>query len=105
MILYNVTTKVENSIHDEWLKWMQEVHILDVMKTGMFIENKLCRMLSNKEPDGVTYAVQYLCKDMKTIHEYEVKFSQPLRAAYKQKYEGKYVVFRSVMEVISTVEV
>lgn len=104
MILYNVTTKVENSIHEEWLKWIQEVHIPDVMKTGMFIENKLCRMLTSKQPDGVTYAVQYLCKDMKTMHQYESQFSKPLREAYKEKYEGKYVVFRSVMEVIATHE-
>ena len=102
MIIYNVTTNVENSIHDEWLKWMQEVHIPEVMETGMFLESKLCRMISNKEPDGTTYAIKYFCKDMATLHKYEVQFSKPLRDSYKAKYEGKYVVFRSIMEVLST---
>ncbi|MEG1025142.1 MAG: DUF4286 family protein, partial [Flavobacterium sp.] len=27
MIIYNVTTNIHESVHDQWLKWMQEKHI------------------------------------------------------------------------------
>lgn len=101
MILYNVTTKVDNEIHDEWLKWMQEVHIPDVLKTGMFVEGKICRIITNKEPDGTSYAVQYLCNNMATFHKYEVQYSKALREDYAAKFAGKYVVYRSMMEVLS----
>ncbi|MBT6440423.1 MAG: DUF4286 family protein, partial [Flavobacteriales bacterium] len=26
MIIYNVTVKINNEVHDEWLQWMKETH-------------------------------------------------------------------------------
>ena len=34
MFIYNVTVKLNWSIHEEWIKWMQEVHLNDVMATN-----------------------------------------------------------------------
>jgi hypothetical protein len=36
MIVYNVTINLDHDIHDEWVKWMKEKHLHDVMATGMF---------------------------------------------------------------------
>ena len=36
MIIYNVTVSVEESIKKDWLTWMQDVHIPEVMATGIF---------------------------------------------------------------------
>ena len=33
MIIYNVTVGVDKSIEADWLAWMKEVHIPDVIKT------------------------------------------------------------------------
>jgi len=100
MILYNVTIKIEPSINEDWLKWMKEIHIPDVMKTNMFIENRLCKMLTNVEPDGITYAVQYLCKDMDTFQLYQKEYAKALQADHTDRYKGKYVAFRTLMEVL-----
>ncbi len=99
MILYNVTVKVDQEIHDDWLKWMREIHIPDVMNTGLFLEHKLCRIL-HEEPDGVTYAIQYFCKDMKTLHQYQVQHATKLQAEHTERYKDKYVAIRTLMEVI-----
>ena len=46
MIIYNVTVSlVDQSIHQDWLKWMKEIHIPEVMDTGFFLDNKICRLL------------------------------------------------------------
>ena len=34
MYIYNVTTNIDESVHDEWLHWMKEIHIPDVLATG-----------------------------------------------------------------------
>ena len=39
-IIYNVTVNIDDSVHDEWLEWMQTQHIPDVMSTGYFLEKK-----------------------------------------------------------------
>ena len=45
MIIYNVTIKPDWSIHDEWVKWMKEEHMPELMKTGLFTDSRLCRLL------------------------------------------------------------
>lgn len=100
MILYNVTVKVETAIASEWLEWMREVHIPDVLKTGLFLEHRICRILSD-EPDGVTYAIQYFCKDLDAFMEYNTKFAKALQEDHMQRYKDRYVAFRTLMEVLS----
>ncbi|MFY8191068.1 MAG: DUF4286 family protein, partial [Bacteroidia bacterium] len=59
MIIYNVTINVEDSIHQEWLAWMQEKHLAEVMATGMFSSYKMLKLLSRQEDEtGTTYAIQ-----------------------------------------------
>ena len=41
MILYNVTISIDTSVEEDWLQWMKEIHIPDVMNTGLFIDNKI----------------------------------------------------------------
>ena len=31
MIVYSVTVNIENEVHDDWLSWMKNKHIPDVM--------------------------------------------------------------------------
>ena len=65
MILYNVTINIDHDAHDEWVRWMREEHIPEVMATGCFLEHRMSRVLADDE-GGVTYAVQYACADMPT---------------------------------------
>ena len=62
MILYNVTINIDYDVHDEWLDWMKNKHIPDVLKTGLFIENKICRILA-EEDGGKSYSIQYFLKN------------------------------------------
>lgn len=99
MIIYNVTVKVENNIKEDWLQWMKEVHIPDVMATGLFEENKIHRVIQN-ESEGTTYAVQYACKDMKTLHQYQVNHAIALQKEHTERYKDQFVAFRTLLEVI-----
>ncbi len=101
MILYNVTVKIENDITEEWLHWMKTVHIPDVMATNCFTENKIMRMLSPPtDEQGTTFAFQYFCKDMETLQRYWREFAPTLQSDHSERYKGKFVAFRTVMEVV-----
>ncbi len=99
MILYNVTVSIEQSIEEDWLQWMKQVHIPDVINTGYFQGHRLCRVIGGDE-NGVTYAVQYICESLAQLQQYEIKHAPALREDYKKRYEGKYAAFRTVLEVI-----
>jgi hypothetical protein len=99
MIIYNVTINIQDDVHDEWLRWMKEVHIPDVMSTGFFLENKLCRLL-NVEDEGTTYSFQYTAANMADYEEYRDTQAPRLQKEVNERYKGKFVAFRSLLEVV-----
>ena len=101
MIIYNVTLNVDQEVHEEWLNWMKETHIPDVMATGLFLDNRLCRVLVDDE-GGITYAIQYTCADMPTLERYKKDHAPRLQAETEKQFGGKFVAFRTLLEVLHT---
>lgn len=104
MIIYNVTVNIDTDVHDEWLKWMLEKHIPDVLATGLFIESRMSKMLIEEESGGVTYSIQYTLESMDKMQEYEEKHASRLRDEHTKKYEGKFGAFRTMMEVVGHIK-
>ncbi|PCJ77995.1 MAG: hypothetical protein COA57_16380 [Flavobacteriales bacterium] len=98
MIIYNVTVKIDNSVHDEWLEWMKEVHIPDVMATGLFIDSKICKVVVDDD-DGGTYSIQYTANSMDDYNKYQKEFAAKLQEEHTTKYKDKFVAFRTIMVV------
>lgn len=98
MFIYNVTVTIEDSIHDEWLKWMKEIHIPDVMQTGIFTENKICRLLADESE--ITYAIQYTFRTMDDLKKYHTEFSPALQKEHSEKFNDKFAAFRTILEII-----
>ncbi len=99
MIIYNVTVKIENSVHDDWLQWMRTTHIPDVLATGKFVENKLCKVLVD-DTDGITYSIQYTCESMELLEKYYEEDAPKLQAEHTERYRDKFVAFRTLLEVM-----
>lgn len=100
MIIYNVTINVEESVHDEWLKWMKDVHIPEVLETGLFVESQIFKLLNPKPDEGVTYAIQYKLKSLIDLENYKTKHAPGLQRKTEEKFSGKYHAFRSILETI-----
>ena len=99
MIIYNVTVSVEKSIITDWLIWMQQVHIPEVMATGIFSKSQINRVMVQGD-SGDTYAIAYTCESMKDLHQYQVKFAAELQKKHVARYGEKAVAFRTLMEVV-----
>ena len=98
-VIYNVTVKIEKQAESDWIQWMRDSHIPDVLATKCFMNAKLNKILFLDESDGITYTVQYLCKDMKTLDHYHKEFASKLQKDLVSNFKDKYVAFRSIMEV------
>lgn len=101
MIIYNVTSKVDWSIHDEWVKWMLEEHMPEVVSTGCFHQFQLLRLLDTDEAEGPTYAAQYFAEDKVNLELYTEKFAPPLRMKAIEKWGNLFISFRSIMQVVN----
>jgi Domain of unknown function (DUF4286) len=101
MILYNVTTNVDKSIEADWLQWMKDVHIPNVMKSKMFFDYKFFRVLSLAEDEtGATYAVQFFCDSMENYQLYQDRFAPALREEVSARYGNQYASFRTLLESV-----
>lgn len=102
-VIYNVTVSVDEDICEEWLTYMKELHIPDVMKTGQFIESKISKVIGHEE-GGKTYAVQYLCANMETYDKYKNDFAPNLQADHTKKFGTKTAAFRTLLHVHKSFE-
>jgi len=101
MIIYNVTVKVEPSIAEEWLKWLREEHIPEVIATSCFQEATLLQLLDTDESEGLTFASQYRAKDREAVDRYLEKYAEDLRAKGTSRWGNQFVAFRSLLKVIN----
>ena len=99
MVIYNVTVKIENNVHDEWLHWMKNVHIPEVLATGKFVSHQMAKVLVD-DTDGITYAIQYTCRDMDTLQEYQQQHAPALQRDHAERYRDKFVAFRTLLELV-----
>lgn len=52
MIVYNVTLAIEPNIEDEFMQWLKEVHIPEVMDTGLFVSSEIFKVFEAPEQIG-----------------------------------------------------
>ncbi|MEY4041085.1 MAG: hypothetical protein RL233_616 [Bacteroidota bacterium] len=86
---------------EEWLKWMQEEHIPEVMQTGCFTECKILKLLTEADDnEGINYAIQYTANTIDNYNQYKDQFGPILQAKTKEKYGDSVLAYRSLLEVI-----
>ena len=100
MIIYNVTIKVDHSIAAEWLTWLKEEHIPDIIVTSCFTHATILHLLEADDTEGITYAVQYHAESKALYNRYIEKFSEEMRKKGMDRWGNKFIAFRSVMQLV-----
>jgi hypothetical protein len=100
MFLYNVTVGVDKDIEVEWLRWMKQTHIPDVLNTGMFVSSRIYKVLHDQDDGTVSYSVQYFAKSIDEVQQYLEIFAPKLIEEHRQKFHNKHVAFRTLLEEV-----
>ncbi|MAZ41366.1 MAG: DUF4286 family protein [Cyclobacteriaceae bacterium] len=101
MFVYNITFNVEPPIESEWLKWMKNEHILDILGTQHFTEYRILRLI-NEHPDasGTTYAVQFTATNIVHVQQYLSNQGTILQNELRAKFGEKVLSFTTLLEEI-----
>ncbi len=99
-ILYNVTVKIIKEKADDWIQWMSETHIPDVMQTGKFLSYRMSELFDEEADDGRTFAIQYVAQDMETFQDYQSHHAKTLQQDHATRYANQYVAFRTLMQIL-----
>lgn len=103
MYIYNVTTNIEEGIHDEWLDWMKNEHLPEMLETGKFTKVLMSRVMVKEQMGGITYSVQYTTESKEMLQRYYDEDAAEMRSR-SSAFEGRFVAFRTEMEIVKTLD-
>ena len=99
MYIYNVTTNIDATVHDEWLNWIK-THITEVLNTGKFTSAKLTEVLVEEEMGGKTYSIQYAANTREDLESY-YKFNAPkLQSEGLKRFADKMLTFKTELKIV-----
>ena len=101
MIIYNVTIKITSTIHADWLQWLKDEHVPDVIQTGCFTHATILRLLEVDDAEGPTYAIQYFAESKGLYNNYIETYAAIMRQKSFAKWGNQFIAFRSVMQVVN----
>lgn len=90
-------------IESEWVEWMQNVHIPEVIETGCFKEARFLKLTNPLQPreQGIMYAVQYAYSKSEDFETYSHKYGPGLREKTRKLFGEEVLTFRTHLEILS----
>lgn len=101
MYIYNVTTNIDESVQEDWLHWMRDIHIPEMLATGKFSKALMTRVIIEEEMGGHTFSIQYTTDSKETLDHYYAEDAERLRSRGMERFGGKFVAFRTELAVVS----
>lgn len=100
MIQYQVHVKIDRAIQDDWEMWMRQVHIPDVMKTGLFLRCRIHKAEDSPGAERAHYVFQYDAANRADFERYQKEHSPALQQEHTERYEGRYEAWREILELL-----
>lgn len=101
MIIYNVTVQVDGAVAADWLHWMQQTHIPEVMASGCFTGHRILQLMEVDDTDGPTYAVQYEAATEADYQRYIAQHAAALRRKTEERWGARVFAFRTLMRRVA----
>lgn len=101
MIVYAVTSEVEVQAAGEWLAWMRDIHVPEVLATGCFTGCRIAELEEPPPPPGhVTFVFEYDAPTAELLARYFEQFAPALRQSATTRYGPAVRATRTVRRLI-----
>jgi len=101
MYVYNITTKVDIDIADEWTHWQKQTHIPEIINAGFFYDYRFYELLEQDDVEGKTFVVQYFARELKDCKEYIRNHAPLLREKAFNKWGNQFISFRTLLKSVN----
>lgn len=100
MYIYSVTLKLDKHIESQWLEFMQQKHIGDVLAMGCFLSCSM-RKLIDEDASHVTFNMQYATNSQEDYRRYQQVFGPALKEEVNHLFGGKFTAERAFYKIVS----
>jgi hypothetical protein len=101
MFIYSVTIHINSEAEDEWVKYMHEKHIAEVMAAGYFVSCSMRKLVSHHSENTGSYNMQYAVETEEKYHDYMQKAAPALQADVAAHFGGRFTAERHFYKIIS----
>src|SRR5690349_18211827 len=101
MFIYNMTIKIDWAIHDDWLQWMVNEQIPEMLASSYFYKHQMVRLLEVDEEEGPTYAIQLHAHNKQDYMKFISHLSPLLAEKARKKWADRFIFFGTLMEVVN----
>jgi len=95
MIILNVTHSVDKEVAEDWISWMKDRQIPSALKSGLFVECRMLKILSHEDDQSFSYAVQYHSESLENIEKY-----MELEDEIQKRYGDRVLTYPTLLEDI-----
>ena len=100
MYIYSVTVFIDKDAETNWLDFMQQKHISDVLKTGFFTKACMRKVVKHTDADKSVYKIEYYCKDKESYQTYATTAASALQKDVADRFAGRFNAERVLLEEI-----
>lgn len=101
MGVYIVTINIKRQSEEEWLKWMKEEHIPDIMNSGYFVSYEIFKVvIPDTLSDEAVYQFHYRFKSIDDYYQYAEKAAPEFQRKHSEKFLGKFKASRAILKKI-----
>lgn len=103
MVIYQVHAHVRHEIYEQYVQWLKQEHIAEVLAQPGFVGAELClRKGGSMESSGKEVKVIYRVKDEEALKTYLSGPAMALREKGTEKFPGQFSAHREVwLETLS----
>ena len=101
-VIYSVTLFVDQGAVSEWVTWMLETHLPEVMRTGCFEAYEMRRQVEPAIEGRTAFEVRYLCASIETYRRYQEEHAPRLQAGHTQRWKGRFEATRRLLGSMET---
>lgn len=95
MIILNVTHSVDKEVAEDWISWMKDKQIPAALKSGLFVECKMLKVLTHEDEQTFSYAVQYHSRSLENIEKF-----MELDDETQKRYGDRVLTYPTLLEEI-----
>ena len=99
-IVYSVTVSPDKEIEPDFINWLKNGHIDEVVGTGCFDSYRFYKILTEDESNGASYNIQYITTEMSRYFDYLNNHASTMRQHGIDKFGDKFQAFRTILKSI-----
>lgn len=97
MVTYSVQIKIRYDLFDEYVAWLKNEHIKEMLAVPGFIEAELCtRKGGAMESSSKDVQITYKLQNEEALKHYMSEYAMPMREKGLEKFSGQYSAHREI---------